>query len=115
MASSRALGRRLRLWRNEGVARMSVAGQLELAESPLESPGVRARVLVVEDDPESTESLRELLASHYEVSSAKNGQEALERTRKEMPDLIVSDVLMPELGGIEVFQELLSDPRTEDI
>lgn len=51
----------------------------------------------------------------YEVISAYNGAECLEKVQSDRPDLIVLDVMMPEMSGFEVLEKLKSDPETENI
>lgn len=67
------------------------------------------RILVVEDNPDLNFVLRNMLARHYEVFSAGNGVEAMEIIRKENIDLIVSDVMMPEMDGYELCSRLKND------
>ncbi|TDN39204.1 response regulator [Hymenobacter sp. UV11] len=69
------------------------------------------RVLVVEDEPDLREYLRELLASTCEVLTAADGQEALEVLSREAPvDLITTDAMMPRLSGTELLARLKADP-----
>lgn len=67
------------------------------------------RILVVEDNPDLNFVLRNMLTRHYEVFSAGNGVEAMEVIRKENIDLIVSDVMMPEMDGYELCSRLKND------
>ncbi|MFH1002584.1 MAG: response regulator transcription factor [Chloroflexota bacterium] len=67
------------------------------------------RVLVVDDEPRIITFLRsKLKASGYEVLTAGNGLEALEQVRAQEPDLVVLDLLMPRMDGLEVLKELRS-------
>jgi DNA-binding response OmpR family regulator len=62
-----------------------------------------ARILIVDDDPLLIELFSILLKAHgYEVLRAGNGVEALEKIEKENPDLILLDLMMPDMDGIEV-------------
>ena len=61
-------------------------------------------VLVVEDNNEMREFVRSLLDTEYEVISARNGQEGLQMAIEQVPDLIVSDVNMPEIDGFEMLR-----------
>ena len=61
----------------------------------------RKKILIVEDEKEIHSFLNELLGLKYKITSAYNGLEALEILKKEMPDLIISDVMMPLMDGIE--------------
>jgi CheY-like chemotaxis protein len=52
---------------------------------------------------------------NYVLLSAHDGKEALERVREEMPDLVLMDVVMPRMGGLEVCKELRRDKNTSEI
>jgi diguanylate cyclase (GGDEF)-like protein len=72
-----------------------------------------ARVLLVEDDSELLEFIRVLLDREgYQVITAMDGMEALEKARAEHPDLILLDVLLPKLHGYEVCDQLRQNPLT---
>ena len=63
------------------------------------------RILIVDDERQITRMLRTALqSSGYEVAVANNGLEALERIREQPPDLIITDLAMPELNGVELTQ-----------
>ena len=70
------------------------------------SLGRRQRILIVDDCSLNIRTLKAVLCNDYEVSVACNGKEALAVIRKEMPDLILLDILMPEMDGYEVCREL---------
>ncbi len=73
-------------------------------------------ILAVDDDPNVRELLtQELTEAGYRVSVAANGREAVDAVRANRPDLIVLDVMMPELNGYDVAAVLKSDPATSDI
>ena len=69
------------------------------------------RILVVEDNPELLMLMHHILKSQYRVLVAKNGKEALKIVHKTPLDLIVSDVMMPEMTGLELTRELKEDPN----
>jgi class 3 adenylate cyclase len=70
----------------------------------------RPLILVVDDVEENREIVRvRLEAQGYEIDTARNGREALEKARLLLPDLILLDVMMPEMDGIEVTRLLKSD------
>jgi type IV pilus assembly protein PilB len=72
-----------------------------------------ARILVVEDDPVLTEMLQETLAAeHYDVLTAGNGREALAAVYRERPDLILTDLHMPEMDGLQLLHRLRGDLST---
>ncbi len=73
---------------------------------------MKKRILVVEDE----EGLRlfyeeELKAEGYEVLTARNGREALDRLEKEKPDLIILDIVMPVMDGMEALGRILGKDR----
>jgi signal transduction histidine kinase/DNA-binding response OmpR family regulator/tetratricopeptide (TPR) repeat protein len=73
--------------------------------------GPRPRVLVVEDHADLRAYLRQILLPHYEVREAENGRVALEILAREPVDLISSDAMMPELGGIELLGHVKAHPE----
>lgn len=76
----------------------------------------RTRILVVEDDPRVVVFIVDQLEYlGFEVIVARNGVEGLEQAQKAKPDLIVLDVMMPEMDGYEVCHRLKSSPETEHI
>jgi two-component system KDP operon response regulator KdpE len=65
------------------------------------------RVLIVDDEPQILRALRiNLLARQYEVVTAKDGTEALRQVRSERPDLVVLDLGLPDIDGVEVIRQL---------
>ncbi len=72
--------------------------------------GRRPRILLAEDNPEVQEFIRTLLEPLFEVAVADDGAEALEIVRAESPDLVVSDVMMPRMSGIELCRAIKNDP-----
>lgn len=70
----------------------------------------RARILVVDDDPRIAAALRRALAyDGYEVDVADDGRRALSLARERLPDLVVLDVMLPEVDGLEVCRRLRAD------
>ena len=69
------------------------------------------KILVIEDEPEMRRNITALLRYHdYEPVAAENGRQGIELARRENPDLILCDVMMPELDGYGVIQALQSEP-----
>ncbi len=68
--------------------------------------GTLPRVLVVDDEPGPRESLRLILKPHYDVMMARNGQEALRKLVLWHPDMIISDIRMPSMDGIQLLREV---------
>lgn len=69
------------------------------------------KILIIEDEPEMRRNISALLRYHqYHALVAENGRAGLEAARRDKPDLIVCDVMMPELDGYSVLQALRADP-----
>lgn len=76
----------------------------------------REKILVVEDEEEIQELVRYNLAKEgYLTSCTGSGEEALRKVRLELPDLVVLDLMLPGLDGLEVCKVLKNDPTTQDI
>ena len=73
------------------------------------------RVLLADDNADLREYARRLLAEHYEVEVAPDGQAALEAIRARPPQLVISDVMMPRLDGFGLLRELRADPALRAI
>ncbi|WP_327287323.1 SpoIIE family protein phosphatase [Streptomyces sp. NBC_01198] len=83
---------------------------------PAPGPDSPARVLIADDNADMREYLGRLLrGAGYRVSTVHDGQQALESTRIEAPDLVVSDVMMPRLDGLALVGALRADPRTASV
>jgi DNA-binding response OmpR family regulator len=75
------------------------------------SPTVR--LLVIDDDPVIVELLRvNFEIEGFEVLIAADGEEGLQRARADHPDLVLSDIMMPRLDGLQLLTELRADPAT---
>jgi response regulator RpfG family c-di-GMP phosphodiesterase len=75
----------------------------------------RSLILVVDDNPAILEVLADCLQEDYEVVTASNGLEAVEYMEREVPDLVLLDVVMPELSGYDVCRRMKDDARTRDV
>lgn len=75
-----------------------------------------ARILIVEDELDIAENIAALLsAKGHRTSIVSDGADALQRARKEMPELILLDVMLPRLSGYDVCKLLRSEPKTAKI
>lgn len=75
----------------------------------------RPRLLVVDDQPINIQMLYQIFHDHYDVFMATDGQEALAFCHRNPPDLILLDVVMPDMDGLEVCRRLKGDEATADI
>ncbi|MFQ5948636.1 MAG: response regulator transcription factor, partial [Acidimicrobiia bacterium] len=74
------------------------------------------RILVVDDDPDIAQFVRvNLVLEGYRVEAASDGKEALEKALADPPDLILLDVMMPELDGLSLLRILLTNPSTANV
>ena len=74
------------------------------------------RVLVVDDEVNIVRLIQVNLERHgYQVTTANNGVQALEKIREDRPDLLVSDVMMPEMDGFELLANVRRDPPLSDL
>lgn len=73
------------------------------------------RVLVVDDEPYNLQLMRQILGETYRLSLAPDGRKAIEATLRARPDIILLDVMMPDMDGYETCARLKSDPRTAGI
>jgi PAS domain S-box-containing protein len=75
----------------------------------------RPRVLIADDNADMRQYLSRLLAERYQVQALADGQQALAAVRAQPPDLIVSDIMMPNLDGFGLLRQLRADPRTRTL
>jgi len=75
----------------------------------------RRSILIVDDTPENIDVLKGILADQYSIRAATHGELAIKIARKQRPNLILLDVMMPGMDGYEVCRRLKADPATADI
>ena len=75
----------------------------------------KAVILAVDDTPENLDVVKGILAPHYTVKVAISGPMALKIVEKQPPDLILLDIMMPDMSGYEVCERLKSNPETSHI
>lgn len=76
---------------------------------------IRPMILVVEDNDDIREYISASFSGNYQVLTAANGQEGWEQAQKFIPDIIVSDIMMPVMDGIELCEKIKEDMRTSHI
>ena len=88
----------------------------EYNDSPIKKDLLSGKsILIVDDDPLILLHLRSILQPYVSIIEAKNGIEGIEEAKKNIPDLIVSDVEMPEMDGIEMFRTIKENTHTSNI
>jgi CheY-like chemotaxis protein len=74
---------------------------------------MKERILVVDDNPDSIAIIRSILeAFDFSVEAAESGAEALDMLKGELPNAILLDVMMPEMSGLDVLEQIKSNPAT---
>ena len=76
---------------------------------------IRGTLLIVDDVPANTMILGKVLGAAHDILLASSGEEALEIVRRQRPDLVLLDVMMPDMDGYTVCRILKADPATRDI
>ena len=87
----------------------------EEEEEEKEDTDIRPMILVVEDNDDIREYIASSFSSNYRIITAINGKEGLEQALNQIPDIIISDIMMPEMDGIELCKLVKEDIRTSHI
>ena len=82
-----------------------------MTEGPIDAADVRKTVLCVDDEPSNLQVLKQILQAEYRLLFARDGRRAIELARAEQPDLILLDVMMPDMDGHEVCRTFKADER----
>jgi putative addiction module CopG family antidote len=104
--------------REQGAgAKKALSSPLSLCSSGPQSSSLSrtARILLADDNADMRDYLRRLLQPHYEVEVVTDGIAALAAIRKQLPDLVLSDIMMPGLDGLQLLRELRVQPSTREI
>jgi len=88
---------------------MTADGEV-LTPREFESAATRSRVLVADDNADMRQYLHRLLKDYYEVETVSNGAEALDAIHRRVPDLVLSDVMMPVMDGMALLRSIREDP-----
>ena len=97
------------------LAPSALSAEASLPPSPSPVAGELPRLLIIEDNPDIVSYLYACLDGQYELSSAPDGQAGIEAALEQVPDLILTDVMMPHKNGYEVTETLKLDERTSHI
>ena len=68
------------------------------------------RLLFIDDDPQAQDTLKMVLADSYQVVSAFTGEQGIEIVREENPDVVLLDINLPDLDGLEVLRQIMAIP-----
>ncbi|HKI90598.1 MAG TPA: response regulator, partial [Draconibacterium sp.] len=79
------------------------------------TPGEKPQLLIVEDNAEVRKFIKSLFISGYHVEEAADGKKGLEKALQNIPDLIISDIMMPGMDGIELCRKIKTDIRTSHV
>ncbi len=108
--------------REEAVETMTQAGGTRQFAAPAKSgyvatpaPADAPEILVAEDNPDMRTLLASVIGNEFRVRLACNGREALDMALEQRPDLVLSDVMMPEMSGIDLCRELKGRPEFQDL
>lgn len=100
----------------DGLTRLAGLENKEVGEAPPPiNTALGGTVLLVDDNRDMREYVEKLLQGRYEVVKAENGRAALKKAKKNPPDLVLSDVMMPEMDGFELLAALRADPATASV
>ncbi len=95
-------------WLPEEIREASI----EAGAAPLPAGAVRARILVIDDNPDMRGYLSRLFSEYYDVQSVADAASALARIRRSQPDLVLTDIMMTGMDGFEFLKILRNDPVT---
>lgn len=97
------------------IDKMDVSAELEPIETEIEYDSEKPLALVIDDNGDIRKMLSELLNGDYNVITAKDGKEGLSRAARYVPDVVICDVMMPEMDGMECCRRLKNDEQTSHI
>jgi signal transduction histidine kinase/DNA-binding response OmpR family regulator len=99
---------------SDGAGGTSVQGMGTSAQAA-GSTEPRARILVVDDNADMRDYVGRLLKGRWDVETAEDGEKALASLRRQAPDLVLSDVMMPGMDGFALLREIRKDPSTRTV
>jgi signal transduction histidine kinase/DNA-binding response OmpR family regulator len=105
----------LRWLPSAGAEEERVIPDIDVAAHLDEGPIERPRILLADDNADMRDYVRRLLASRYDVEAAGDGEAALAAIARNKPDLVLSDIMMPRLDGMQLLAKLRADPATSTV
>lgn len=102
-------------WLAHDVAGVDLRSPLKAGPVSSEPHPGRARILLADDNVDMRNYVERLLTEKWDVLRASNGREAFETAARECPELVISDVMMPEMDGFELLKALRANPTTRSI
>src|SRR3712207_6717574 len=99
----------------DGIRDIGVTGVQTCALPISASPASKARILLVDDNADMRDYVKRLLSDRWQVETAANGAIALDLIQRQLPDLVLTDVMMPEVDGFQLLNALRADPQTKSI
>jgi two-component sensor histidine kinase/DNA-binding response OmpR family regulator len=102
----------LRWLPGEALVQDAIIDDVLPADQSMVPEAPRALILLADDNADMREYLALLLSAHYRVEAVSDGEAALEAVARRMPSLVLSDVMMPRMDGMELLSRLRADPRT---
>ena len=97
------------------VMEMEDTEEPQTAEPLLESHGEKPRIVIAEDDDEIRSYLEQELSANYDIKTCQNGREALAEVYRCLPDIVISDIMMPEMDGNALCTQLKMNPQTNHV
>jgi signal transduction histidine kinase/FixJ family two-component response regulator len=103
-------------WLPQSDQSVTTSGDSEQSSlSPRHPKFSSARIILADDNVDMRDYVRRLLNQHYEVAAVSDGVAALSAIQQQVPDLVLTDVMMPNLDGFGLLQALRSDPQTKEV
>ncbi len=110
-----------RSWERDGVRPESFTGEAltwlskDVRDRQGADAGKRGRVLVADDNSDMRDHVARILGEEYDLTMASDGKQALEAIQRDPPDLVLTDVMMPNLDGVEMLRAVRANPATRSL